>query len=143
MSESITITGISKTAERLDELDRKMQKSIIRKGVRAGCKVWLNAARANAPEVSGVIRKNIKIRSGGSGKGRYVLTVGVSAKEFQGEAFYAAFVLYGHKVGSRKLGDARTSVPANNFLQRAFDSSHDEAAYVAIETIGDLIQQEA
>ena len=40
------------------------------------------------------------------------LSVGVGAKDFRGETFYASFVLYGHRVGSRKLGEVWTNTPA-------------------------------
>lgn len=142
MSEMVTLAGLDEAKENLAELDRKVQKSIVRKGVRKGCKVLLDASRAAAPELSGKLRKNIKIRGKSSKPGTFALSVGVSAKDFTGPAFYGVFVLLGHRVGARRLGDKRKIVPANDFLQRAFDATHEQAAEVAGDTIGELIQQE-
>jgi HK97 gp10 family phage protein len=140
---AIRVSGLTEVTQALKELDRKVQKSILRKGLRAGAKVMLSPARAGAPDRTGRIRRNIKVRAGRSSKGRVSISVGVNARDFTGPAFYAAFVLLGHKVGSRRLGNKRTSVPANNFLERAFDQAHQQATDVAVQTMANLIEQQA
>ena len=135
------VTGIEQASEGLTDLDQKVQKSVIRKAVRTGIKIWLEAARGEAPAQSGKMRKNIKIRNGKTGNGKFTLTVGVNEKDFSGPVFYSAFVLFGHKVGSRKLGDKRKSVPANDFIQRAFEASKEDGANVAIEELRRGIQE--
>lgn len=137
------IKGLDETDKALKDLDVAVAKRIIRKGLRAGAKDVLNAARADAPQRSGAIKRNIKIRGGGTKNGVVKLNIGVGAKDFQGKTFYAGFVLYGHKVGSRKLGDARTAVPANNFLERAYESSGQQAVETTTEAWKELIEKEA
>lgn len=64
------------------------------------------------------------------------MTVGAAAKDFTGPAFYGSFVLYGHKAGSRKLGDSRKEVKGRNFIKQAFDQTKEEAVNKTIEEIG-------
>lgn len=139
----MSVTGFKETAAALKELDRKATKSLGRKALRAGAKVLLAAARTEAPELTGRTRKNIKIRGGRSRAGSLSLSVGVSAKDFSGEAFYASFVLFGHRVGSRKLGDNRRMIPANNFLERAYEASGQNAADTVMEQWVELIEIES
>ena len=130
-------------AESLKQLGRTTERKILRKGLRAGAKIIKAAAQADAPSRTGLMARKIKVRAGKSGKGRISVNVGVGAKDFTGKAFYAAFVLFGHRVGSRKLGDSRKIVPANNFLERAFESSGESAKEAAVATWGELIEQAA
>lgn len=139
----MSVTGLKETQAALKELDRKATKSLGRKALRAGAKVLLAAARTDAPELTGRTRKNIKIRGGRSRAGALALSVGVSAKDFSGEAFYASFLLFGHRVGSRKLGDNRRMIPANNFLERAYEASGQDAADTVMEQWVELIELES
>lgn len=136
------ITGIEQAGAALKELDAKVQKTIVRRGVRVGCKIWLEAARGEAPVQSGKTKKNIKIRNGKAGQGKFALNVGVNAKDFAGPTFYSSFVLFGHKVGSRRLGDKRKEVPANNFLKRAFEEKKEAVMNAATESIAAQIQEQ-
>lgn len=133
--------GIEETRRALEELGPKVEKKVIRKGLREGAKEVLAAARAEAPERSGILKKNIKIRSGRGSKGTIVLTVGVGAKDFKGPTFYASFILFGWHSGPRRLGDARKFNQPNNFLQRAFDSTKEQAVSTTIESWKDLIDE--
>ncbi len=137
------INGIAEVKAGLAELEKSVAKKILRKGLRAGAKLVLTEARADAPVKSGLLRKNVKIRSAKGKKGTVAINVGVGSKDFAGETFYGGFVLYGHKVGSRKLGATRADVPANNFLGEAFEKTKEAAVDVAIATWGELIQQAA
>jgi HK97 gp10 family phage protein len=121
--DAMTVKGINEAVAALEELDRNVQKNILRHATRAGAKVVLVAAKSDAPVQGGATRANVKIRAGGTRYGSYRLQVGVGAQDFQGPQFYAAFVLFGHKVGSRRLGDARQQVPANNWLEKSLDES--------------------
>jgi HK97 gp10 family phage protein len=142
MSQGIHISGLSEIKARLESLGLRVEKRVIRKGLRQGAKIVLGAARAEAPERSGTVLRNIKIRAGRGSKGVISLTVGAAAKDFKGPAFYAGFLIYGHHVGSRKLGDKRKFVPANNFLQRAYDGTKEAAAERTAAAWVELIDQE-
>ena len=119
------IEGLKEAVDKLESLDRKVQKSIVRKGLRAGAKIMLAAAKAGAPVRSGNLLSNLKIRGGGTSKGSTRVTVGVAAKGYKGgeKAWYADFVILGHHVGSAKLGDARAVVKPNPFLERAYEAT--------------------
>ena len=71
------------------------------------------------------------------------MTVGGSKKDFRGKDFYLGFVIYGHHVGSRKLGDSRTFVAPNNFIARAFDETKDTSASTIGKTWLELIEEAA
>ena len=139
---SDAVLGIEQAIESLNELDRKLQRKIIRKGVRAGGKVMQAAAKSEAPNRSGKLSSKIKVRAAKSKKGSIGVTIGVGAKDFTGEAFYAGFLTYGWRSGPRKLGDARKFNKPNNFLDRACKSSESQASETALETIAAEIEAE-
>jgi hypothetical protein len=129
----ITAQGMQAASDALKELGNKLAKKIIRTGLRAGCKVWLPKAKAEAPKLSGLLASKLKIRSAGSNAKRTAMSVGVGDKDFTGKEFYAGFVMYGHKIGKRATkssttrqaiaAGARKSVKANNFLDRVFQAN--------------------
>jgi HK97 gp10 family phage protein len=135
------VEGLNEVKAKMEALGTKAEKSIIRKGLRQGANVIRDAARAEAPTRTGFSKGKIKVKAGKSSKGTIALTVGASAKDF-GQAFYLSFVIYGHFVGDRKLGNKRTFVEPNNFLERAFEESSEEAIEATTETWKDLIEEE-
>ena len=88
----------------LQELERKLARKIGVQALRAGAKIILAKARANAPVKSGALKAAIKIRAGRSRKGERRVRVIVGDKWFTGDEFYAAFVEFGHKSGKRSGG---------------------------------------
>lgn len=133
------LIGLKETVEGLKELDRTTQRRLIRKAQRPAAKLLQSAARAEAPEKTGNLKKQIKIKSGRT-RGGTKLSVGFT--NFIGKAYYAAFILLGWKHGSRKLGNARKSIPANDFLGRAYEANKEAAAELTGETLGQLIEDE-
>lgn len=148
MPESIKIEGLKEAVGMLRELARddengpKTAKGIVRRGLRAGAKPLLAAAKSEAPVRSGLLQQSLKIRSS-SRKGRLSVSVGTRAKDFTGPTYYAGFVIWGHYAGSRELGSKRKHVPGNDFITRAYESAKDEAADVATQTILDGIDKAA
>lgn len=139
----MNVTGAEEVKGFLDLLNVKVAKSILRKGLRAGAKTLVASARSEAPKLTGALKRNIKIRGGiRVPKGSVSMSVGVGAKDFTGKTFYAAFVLWGHKVGSKKLGDARKQVAANEFLDRAYDATNQTVVTVATDKWMELIRKE-
>ena len=132
----IEITGLEKAIEGLKKLDEKMQGTIFKAATKAGAKVILAVAETNAPKRSGFMASMIKIRSSSRpSKGIFRSSVGVGEKDWTGPAFYASFILFGHKVGSRKLGDNRKSVAANEFLRKSAKQVGEQAAQAMIEVM--------
>jgi len=141
------LTGLAEATKKMDDLDRKVQKSIVRKGLRKGAKVLLAALRADTPESSGNLKSKIKIRSGKSGKGKTTINIGGSRKDFhafKGSTFYLGFLLFGFHTGGRKKAPSghMTAVPANNFFERAFDSTSVSAVQTTVDAWKDLIEEE-
>jgi HK97 gp10 family phage protein len=124
----------------LESLERKVAKKYVRKSLRAACKVTHAVAVATAPVASGLTKQNIKVRSAGVKKGVIKMIVGIGKKWFSGPTFYSGFVAFGHKVGNRKLGDARRQLAPNDWLEKAYESTKAEAVDVFAETIGQLIE---
>jgi HK97 gp10 family phage protein len=133
------VTGLNELKGTLAALPDKMEKKVLRKGLRAGAKDVLKSARAEAPKLSGALSKNIKIRGGRGCKGKIALSVGVGARDFKGPTFYGGFIIYGHRVGKRALGDKRHFVEPNNFLQRAFDATKETAVETTVKTWASLL----
>jgi HK97 gp10 family phage protein len=137
MADDITnkIEGVENVLANLKALDDKMPK-VVAKANRAGAKVVKGVADSLAPRLSGLTASNIKIRtSNKKSKGIYRTSVGVGAKDWTGPTFYASFVLWGHRVGPRKLGNARKAVPANNWLKESAAQAGESAAAAVIEEL--------
>lgn len=54
-----SLNGLSPVLDKLKGLSPRLQKKALRKGVRAGCNIVRDAARKNAPAVSGLTKRNI------------------------------------------------------------------------------------
>ena len=114
----------------LERLSQKLQKKVIRKGLRAGGKIWLAAVKAAAPVRSGNLKRAIKLRAGPRRKGASSITVGARRKDLKvrpgDQGFYPASVEYGHKVGHRggavrplvRALSGRTKSPPTRFSGR-------------------------
>lgn len=163
----MTITGLSEAKLRLESLDTKMQKTIMRKGVRAGCKILLKAARREAPIYSGPdkhiepgkIRKNLKITTQKKkSKGKFALFVENTTDMKRvppgipvdlGHIARGSLSQQAARVHRRRsLGDkmqppdGRKFIAANPFMGRAYDSVHSQAAQVCADSILEQVGKE-
>jgi HK97 gp10 family phage protein len=133
---SFKIEGADKIDAALSAIEKNVAKKIARKALREGGKIILKEAKSNAPKESGALKKSIKLRAGKSKKkGRASVVIGTGAKWFQGDQFYGAFLEFGHKAGSRKLGDARKQVEAKPYLAPAGEAKAAEAARKVVDSI--------
>lgn len=137
----VEIKGMKKVAKKLSKLDAKLAKKTLRRGLRAGAKVVGKEARSLAPVKSGLTKKSHKVRAAKGEKGEIKIKVGVGDGWFKGDTFYAAFVHYGHKVGSRKLGDKRTTTEPNPWIEKAYDRTKQQAAKKVFETLRDELKK--
>jgi HK97 gp10 family phage protein len=137
----IEIKGLEEVIGGLKKLEEAVQGKILAKACRDGAKVILAVEQAEAPVKSGFMKSEIKIRSSSrKSQGIFRASVGVSAKDYVGDAFYASFVIYGHMLGSRKLGDKRKVIPGNDFLKRSAAMAGDKAAQTMIDSIAKGIE---
>jgi HK97 gp10 family phage protein len=138
------ITGIKELDTALKQLEPKLQKKVLRQAMRESLKPVRSAVKAEAPVgETGDLAKSVKIKSGKRKKDTIRLNVQIGAGDFKGATYYAAFVEYGHHIGSRKLGDARTLQPANDYMKRAFDQTKEQARETARRLILAGIEREA
>src|SRR5665213_1584272 len=89
---ALEIKGIEEAVKGIEDLNRKLQNKIIRTGLRAGAKVWKSAAQGETPSRTRKLRRSIKVRAGKRSKGSISVTVGMSAKDYTGEAFYGCLL---------------------------------------------------
>lgn len=100
---AIQVEGLKELGETLRNLDAKLVKKVVRKGLRAGAKVVLAEVRASAPKRTGRMAKAFQITGGGRGvkRGQVGLRLQVGKKWFVGDQFYAGFQEFGWVPGQR------------------------------------------
>lgn len=138
MSEVVTgtIIGGRELEAKLKELDEKVSGKIVGNGLRAGAKIIYQAGEANVPVRTGNLQRGLQIRPLRTTRQGYKsIDVGVGAKWFHGPTFYAAFVEWGHRLGSRKLGDKRKFVEGEHYIEYAYDDKASEAADAIVDVI--------
>ena len=136
------LKGYEQMISALQNLGREGS-NCVRTAQRDACKLQKASCVSAAPVDSGATRDAIKIQSAKRKRNRIAIMVSLGADFFQGKTFYAAFVLFGHKIGKRifrgkkqkaydKLKDAdgsgRKFVPADNWMKVGWDSTAEEAA---------------
>lgn len=131
----VVIQGDVELIKRLKALRTTEANKIIRKGLRAGAKEVHRETVHASPVVSGKMKKSYKVRAMKRKRGRIGVQIQSGEGFFQGETFYAGFVVLGHRVGPRRLGDARRKVDPNEFMKIAADKAAPGAIRVLNETV--------
>lgn len=135
---AIQVQGGPALRRKLEALGRDV-KPVMRKAMRAGGKVILPAVKANAPEISGRLKRGIRLRAAKRSR-RYVgITVTSSKGFFKGDDFYTAFQEFGWKTGKRGT-NKRRSVPGKHFMERAARSKGKAAGDVVVSTAWRLLK---
>jgi len=129
----LVLTGDSELNKRLAMLSGKEAKAVVRKALRPALKPVLQQARGTAPSKTGLLKKNIKIKSiarsrtyigarvtSGSGKAK-------SGNENSGKAFYGAFLEYGTKPRSNKSGANRGRIKPFGYMKSAANKKREQA----------------
>jgi hypothetical protein len=115
-------------------LETKVADKYVRQALREGAKVIQRQCVDDAPNLSGLTRKSIKVKAKVEGMKRsrrlIRMFVTIGREAYQGDSFYAAFQNYGWKAGSRKNKGYRRPITTRNFhwLNRAFDKASPAAA---------------
>lgn len=131
----VAIQGDAELIKRLKALKQTEANKIIRKGLRAGAKEILFETQHSSPVVSGALRISFLIKAARRKRGRVGVQVVSGEGHFVGETFYSGFVALGHRVGPRRLGEARTHVPPNEFMKQAANKAEPAALRILEETI--------
>src|SRR4051794_30652775 len=95
------IEGGKEIDEALGALEKKVARKYLRKALREGAKPILDQAKADAPELTGLLKKSIKISAGKMKNGVMKAIVGLNKKWFTGRTYYAAWQEFGHFIGKR------------------------------------------
>lgn len=145
------MTGMKELQEALRQLDKKMANNVVRKSLRAGAKVTLEAIRGSAPRKTGRMAKAFAVTRGSVRKDRVIVNVQVAKKWFVGDLFYAGFVEFGWHVGKRSkdlikhqarlrrgkkslLTDSRRLVQGKHFVEAAASATAGAAISAIVET---------
>ncbi len=121
------LSGAKEIRRKLESLDRKLQTKIIRQAVRVGAKGTLAAAKAAAPVDTGLMRKKLRIKAMKRKKGRIGVSIVAGKDDYQGKAFYAPFIEFGHHLGNRDIKD-HPFIEGKHFINGAFDSTKNAAS---------------
>jgi HK97 gp10 family phage protein len=138
---NLELQGQAGVVAAINQLEARAVNQLVSSSLRAGLNIIRDGARGNVHEVTGRTKKAIKVRTRRARKGVKAMQVGVGEAWFTGDEFYAAFVEFGHKQGSRKLGDRRKQVPGEHFLEYAFDELKDAATAAIEETFLEGLEQ--
>ncbi len=142
---NIEIQGVEELRRKLLALEPKIAKKVLRKALRAGAKIVQARAKQNIPQGgTGVLSRSLKVRAMRRTR-RQRIGVAVETREgwYKGEAFYGAFVEFGHRQGSRKLGDARKQIEGKHYIEKAAEQTKDAVTALLTTTIGAGIEAEA
>jgi len=143
---SFEITGLPELDAKFQRLAVAVQKKILRQALRPAVKLVHAAAKRIVPVVSGTSRAALKVRAGKRSRrypNRVTITMGGDAASYKGKAFYLSFNEFGHRHGSRKLGNARKKIAPKRWLKKALKSVEVQARALAIEGIVKGIEREA
>ena len=164
MAEIVSIEGLKDAKEAIEALTRDMRKKVVRGALRDAAKPIVQAARANAPVKTGLVRKRLgvsasKLKRGKNGEvGVYIRPRATSlARKTKNRAldpFYYRFQEAGfHAVGSKRINGGRKNraarlkasgarfVPGKKFMGRAFESQQRSALAIFQDAIKKRIEQ--
>lgn len=139
---TVDLSGDRELIRKIESLGNQI-KPIASRVLRTAAAPILSQAKANAPVRSGALRASLKVRKATSRQGRVRIIVSTSAGDFQGKQYYGAFVEYGHKVGSRKLGSARKDVAPVRYIGRAWDALSSQTEQAVKQGFKDEIEKAA
>jgi HK97 gp10 family phage protein len=137
MVNDTNIKGGRELDQLLQTLPAKMEKNVLRSGLRAGASVIKDAVVERIPVASGALRDSARITSRAKGAG-----VSVSVKVGNSQAWYAHLVEFGtrpHVIRPREAGSAlqfggvttravqHPGTGARPFMRPALDASYSEA----------------
>lgn len=127
----LKVLGVRRIDKALADLEPKIQKKILRDGLKAGAKIVADEAKLKVPVDSGDLKKSIKVRAGKrAGRGKIRRTVVTGKGFFKGQEFYGGFVEF----GTRKMR-------ARPFMRPAYEAKKKQAKNASIDEINRLVQQ--
>lgn len=134
---AFTISGLGSAQRALNALPPAIEKKVIRQAIRKSLRPVKLAVEQEAPKgETGLLADSVKIRAVKKRKrGRIALQVRIAEGDFLGETYYAAMVEFGHALRDVPRGPEVGRVPADPFMERAFDRTAKPAREEAIREI--------
>lgn len=142
---SMQLDGFAELETALRSLGERTQRKVVRQAVNRSLTPCLKAARANAPEESGLLKEALdkKVKT----YPEQMTVVGLvgpdteTKGEFNGETRWPA--KYAHLVEGGHIGPDGEQVPAHPFLRPAFDATEKTMIDTMIDRLGKGIEREA
>ena len=123
MAGSIVVTGIKEIDSKLKTLEPRVQRKVLRQAMRSGMKLVMQDALMRVPVLTGLLKRNIKLRAMKRKRNRAGLLVQiksdpgfVTVSKAGVKYWYPAAVEFGHG-----------TVPAHPFMRPAYDFKGPEA----------------
>lgn len=146
----VTVSGLAELHKMLQQLPGKIEGNLMRGALRAGQKVFLDAARSRVPVDSGELRDSLRIQT--KGKSKKFGWVRVNLVAGNKKAWYAHMVEFGtvrHMIKPRKAGgslffggESRKSVDHPGARQRPFmRPALDSGQGAALQATADYIRR--
>ena len=112
------VTGIKEIDRKLKTLEVKVQRKVLRQSMRKGMKLVLQDAISRVPVLTGLLKRNVKLRAMKRKKNRVGLLVWIKPDPgfVKGQYWYPAAVEYGHG-----------TVRPHPFMRPAYDLKGPEA----------------
>lgn len=136
----LDLKGGKELQKLLDQLPDQIEVNIVRGGLRAGAKVFLDAIKETVPVESGELKESVRISSG-----KKRSTIKMVVKVGNEKAWYAHIiergakphsVKKGDKIGREKPGDDKRLHPGverTDFVKKAYDANDQQAVDAAVE----------
>lgn len=129
------IDGLSDLITSLNQLTDRVQKNIVRSGVRSGAAVIRDAIKAKAPVLTGKTKKSIKVKAiGGKKSNKDLVTFKVRTgvivdykDKSTGEQRHVNFI--------RRIEFGDSKMPANPFIRTAFEEVENQVLDATVEKI--------
>lgn len=118
MKFSFTITGEKEILKKLDTVEKKLKGAFVRKALRKAAKLVQAKAKSTAPNSSGTLEENIKVRAMRRSRNRIGYIVSLSASTMPGN-WYGNVVEWGRK--------NRFPFEGRHFLKKAYEQTAEQA----------------
>jgi HK97 gp10 family phage protein len=136
---SIVVTGIKEIDRNLKTLEPKIQRKVLRQAMRSGMKLVMQEALMRVPVLTGLLKRNIKLRAMKRSRSRTGLLVQIRSdpgfvkpSKAGVKYWYPAAVEFGHG-----------TVPPHPFMRPAYDVKGPEARDTTMKELLDGTLREA
>jgi len=136
MAEALEVKGLREAQRALYAYSQQMGDRVVRAALRQGANLVLRQSRANAPKVTGALRRGLRVANSriyNGKRSRDVIGLFLSLRKGKGrrdprDAFYGRWVESGFK---DRMGQ---QVEGQRFVQRAYESRKAEAVRLIVQS---------